>query len=124
MTEDESTAERFEQPMLFDPATGKALRDEGADRALNAGGDDMDDWRCAAKTALARLSDEDREFSADDVIAVVGPPPEGRHNAVGGLFLWARQSGFINQVGYRQGSRPSAHARIQRTWRGTQWTKK
>lgn len=103
---------------LFDPATGKALRNEGADRALNADSEALISWRDAAEIALARLAAEGREFSADDVVAEVGPPPEGRHNALGGLFLAARHSGFIHHVGYRQGSRPSAHARIQRTWRG------
>ena len=105
------------QASLFDFAEGQRRRDDGADVALNS--ERMTNWRGAAKVALLAYADTGKEFSADDITREVGMPPGGNHNAVGGLFLWAKNSGFIHAVGYTQGERASAHARVQRTWRGT-----
>lgn len=108
----------YSEPSLFDANAGEAARDEGATAALEADTTLLSIWRGSAKIAVLALADEGREFSADDIVAQVGPPPAGRHNALGGLFLWAHNSGFIRAVGYRRGERPSAHARVQRTWVG------
>lgn len=102
---------------LFDLEEGRALRDDGASHAgdgapaaLTSG------WRVKADECIDRLAKDGREFSADDLVAEVGEPPVP--NMLGGVFLSASKRGMIRTVGYRQGQRPSAHARVQRVWAG------
>lgn len=104
-------------PTLFDVDEGRARRDDGVDHAgdgapaaLTAG------WRVLADEAIGDLARTGREFSADNLVLRVGEPPVP--NMLGGVFLAAAKRGLIRGVGYRPGTRPAAHARVQRVWVG------
>jgi hypothetical protein len=107
-----------EELPLFDLPAGQARRDVGAAAALNGDALSLALWRSAARASLTKLAHRGWEFSADDLVADIGPPPIGRHNALGGLFLWAVREGLVRPAGFHAAQRPSAHARIQRTWIG------
>lgn len=98
-------------------AEGKRLADQGAALAgTGAPGVLASDWRTKAEARLAALIASGSEFSADDLVETVGMPPVA--NMVGALFRQAAQADRIRAVGFTQSSRPAAHARVQRTWKG------
>lgn len=100
-----------------DLATGIALRDAGMARAGSAVPAAIaNDWRSKAKVALTALANTGTVFSADDLVKRVGEPPVP--NMLGPLFAHHARLDIISAVGFRQAQRPSAHARIQRTWEG------
>lgn len=102
-------------PEVTSPSA-EQLRDEGAGAAENS----LDTrWRLWAEAELDKLISSRREFTADDLRAVVGDPPDGRHVCgVGGLFLRASKAGRLLMVGYRPSTRPEARGRVLRVWRG------
>jgi hypothetical protein len=103
-------------PQFAAPAkSGRALRDEGIAQIDSADGDAEAEWRNQARIALDALILTDTEFHADDLIEMIGSPP--RPNMVGALFMAASRQNRINAVGFHQSTRPSCHARVQRTWR-------
>jgi hypothetical protein len=90
-------------------------------------------WRDKAKTTMDALIASELEFSADDLVngMASGVPPAPRHaiagageppvpNMLGALFLATARRNQIRPVGFTQSTRPSAHARVQRTWRGVE----
>lgn len=96
---------------------GRARRDEGTERAGSGiNGPAASDWRLKAKDALKELAASGTAFSADDVVARAGEPPVP--NMLGALFLGAARAASIQAYGFTQSTRPSAHARTQRTWVG------
>lgn len=98
---------------------GRARRDVGAAAAGDAAPAVLvSAWRADADQALDDLVEGGQEFSADDLVAIAGEPPVP--NMLGGLFLGAARRGEIHAVGFRQATRPSAHARVQRTWKGAE----
>ena len=98
-------------------ATGVALRDEGMARAgTGVPAVIAQAWRSKAKDALTALASTGTVFSADDLVRKVGEPPHP--NMLGPLFAHHARTDIISAVGFRQAQRPSAHARIQRTWEG------
>lgn len=97
-------------------AEGRRRRDEGAEAAgSTAPGALVTSWRAEAATAMDALILGGQEFDADDLVDMVGMPP--RPNMLGGLFIGASRAKRIVPVGYTQATRPSSHARIQRTWK-------
>lgn len=96
-------------------AEGRRRRDEGAQAAGSGLPDHIEsEWRTKAQAVLAELIAEGEPFRADDLVERAGPPPHP--NMLGGLFLGASRRGEIVPVGYGQGTRASAHARVQRIW--------
>lgn len=96
---------------------GRARRDEGMERAgTGTPGVLASDWRAKAATAMDELAASGEEFSADQLVEKAGPPPHP--NMLGPTFANAARADLINAVGFRQATRASAHARIQRTWKG------
>lgn len=92
-------------------------RDEGARAAENSL---FTGWRLWAEHELDRLAESGERFTADDLRAVVGAPPDGEHvNGIGGLFLRASQRGRIESLGFRTSQRPEARGRPLRVWVGT-----
>lgn len=96
---------------------GRQRRDEG----MEAAGSTVpavlaSAWRDEAAKALETLAGRTDPFSADDLVAIAGEPP--RPNMLGPVFAQAARRNLIRAVGYTQGTRPSAHARVQRTWAG------
>ncbi len=85
---------------------GRNGRDNGASVAMDNAGD----WTPRAKAALRDLAKTGREFNADDLREIVGPPPTS-HNAMGGIFLWGTSRNIIVKVGERTMTRAKAHAR-------------
>jgi hypothetical protein len=105
------------QPPRQDLQEGRQRRDEGMEAAgSTVPGAIASAWRTAAQDALKRLVATGRAFSADDLVEIAGEPP--RPNMLGPLFAQAARRDEIVAVGYTQGKRPSAHARVQRTWLG------
>lgn len=106
----------FEQPPLFDLGAGESLRDNGTTAAgsTTAG---ADEWRSDADAALEVLAAGGKDFSADDLVLYAGPPPHP--NMLGAVFLAASRRHLIYCTGITKGQRASAHARMQRLWRGT-----
>jgi hypothetical protein len=102
-------------PVVFDVEEGRRLRDEGTEHAGDgAPAVEASAWKAEAHDALDALIKESRLFTADDIVALAGEPPEP--NMLGGLFLRASQSKRIVAVGLRQSKRPKAHGRKQQTW--------
>lgn len=101
------------QPEMFDD-DGRVRAEAGMQTAEHA----VDTrWRLAAEVALARLAATGREFDADDLRDIVGPPL-GAPSAIGAVFNHASKQKLITHVGWRTSRRPEAHARPLRTWRG------
>ena len=95
---------------------GRAARDEGMARA-----DDHapPEWKVHAAAAIDARISSGAEFMADDVwadldAAGVPKPPERR--ALGPLIVQASKRGRIVRVGYRQSTRPEAHANPKAVW--------
>lgn len=101
-------------PTLFDAAAeARAARDAGAQAAANSV---HTSWRLAAEAAIRRLAASGKNFTSDDIDAIVGRPP-GHANSVGGLIIGAAKRGLIEPAGYAQSKRPAANARAIRVWR-------
>lgn len=80
-------------------------------------------WGERATAALAVLAAKHEDFSADDLLELVGPPdvsraPNGRNNAVGVVFSRAAHAGQIVVVGYTKSSTPTRKGGLVRLWRG------
>ncbi len=111
-----------ERPWSPDPAVGgrgldegRRRRDDGARAAeLNTFGP----WKLAAERALADLAASGREWTSDDLLERVGLPIASSRNTVGAVIQAAVKRGDIEPVGYTQSTRPSAHGRVIRVWRG------
>lgn len=98
-------------------AEGRALRDAGTEAAGSGTPAALASaWRAKAAEAMTTLARSGEEFSADDLVAIAGEPPVP--NMLGGVFMSAARRDLINAVGFTTASRPSAHARVQRTWKG------
>ena len=106
----------FEQPPLFDLGAGETLRDNGV-TAAGSTNPQAPAWRADAEAAIEVLAQTRTVFSADNLVAIVGPPPIP--NMLGAVFLSASRAGLIVCTGFRPAQRPTAHARMQRTWIGT-----
>ena len=88
------------------------VRSEGEQRAFfNA-----EDWVVEAEAEIARLAQSGAHFSADDIVAEVGPAPST--GAVGAIFRRAARAGVIEPVGVTTSRRVSRHSGLQRMWRG------
>lgn len=98
------------------PVVPPSPRDEAAAAAENS----LDTrWRLWAQAELDRLIASGEPFTADDLRAVVGDPPDGKHrNGIGGLFLRASKAGRIVMAGYQPSTRREARQRVLRVWRG------
>ena len=97
---------------LFDQ--GCQRRDRGADRVMH---NTPDDWAIACDRAIAKLAATCKEFTAEDVRAICGDPPN-HPNAMGARFLSAVRGGALLKVGYRHPARKSSHASVIAVWRG------
>jgi hypothetical protein len=103
------------QTSVFDLETARNRRDRGMRAAeLNT----WRPWRDRAEAGIIQLADSGREFSADDLVALVGPPVSSSQNAIGPVFAWAAREGLIECVGFRQSERSSRRGGITRVWRG------
>lgn len=91
-------------------------RDHGRDAALHAS---HPYWRVYAEDALERLAHRGTPFTADDLHREAGGQlGEATNAAIGGLFAQAAKRGLITQCGYTTSTRPEAHGRVLRQWRG------
>jgi len=86
------------------------------DKALTA----KELWTVQAELAIKQLAHHRAEFSADDLIELVGLPAGTEivngNNAVGALFRKFSRQGFIKHRGWVASSRPDNHGRQIRTW--------
>jgi hypothetical protein len=106
------------QPSLDDAlgelSAGRRLRDEGAQAAVNSA---HTYWRLAAERTLHDLARAGEVFTAETLRARCGQLG-GHPGAIGGLILAAARRGEIEATGYVQTTRPEAHGRPIRLWRG------
>lgn len=98
------------QPLL----TGLENRDFGVKRVE---ANTPEGWKFACDIAIAKLASTLQPFTAEDVRAIAGDPPN-HHNAMGARFLAAARSGLVAKQGYTTPSRPSRHANAIAVWRG------
>lgn len=75
------------------------------------------DWKSDCDRAIQKLAAANRDFTAEDVRAIVGDPPN-HPNAMGARFLSAAKAQLIERVGYRTPVRASRHANPLAVWRG------
>jgi hypothetical protein len=68
--------------------------------------------------AIERLACTSRPFSADDIRAITGDAPEGRHNIVGAIVNAAQKQCLIRHVGYTRSARVVGHANRVSLWQG------
>lgn len=94
---------------------GAELRDLGVERVDR---NTPEWWKAAADRSIARFASLGTDFTAEDVRAVVGDPPN-HPNAMGARFLHALRAKTIVKVGYRSPARSSSHASVIAVWRGT-----
>lgn len=76
-----------------------------------------EDWRETCDAAIRELARTRGPFSAIDVRAIVGDPPN-HYNAMGARFLAAARAGLIVRVGYVVSDRPTLHAHPIAQWVG------
>jgi len=79
-------------------------------------------WSIEARLALLQLAKSGKEFTADDLIQLVGLPAGSEaingNNAVGALFRYHHRLGTIKHKGFTASSRPGNHGRHVRVWVG------
>lgn len=99
---------------------GDALKQLGMLRADQAANPDWKERVDEAIAALARARDEYDElvrFTAEDVRALAGDPPN-HPNAMGARFNAAARRGLIRKVAYRLSGRPTLHRHPIAVWQG------
>lgn len=84
---------------------------------------ELNRWKIAFKSELARLAAAGGAFTSEDVIAVVGLPAgdiaRDANNAVGAMMTAACKAGVIRKTGNRvQARRPSSHGAELTEWIG------
>ena len=90
--------------------TGAELRDQ----ALRKLEYHEQPWLGRARAAMVELlSDGMRNVSSDDVWAYCPPPADAHPSVMGTVF----KGGLFIMTGWRASTRPSAHARVIRTYR-------
>ena len=94
--------------------TGVGLRDAGTS---SVSAHTPDDWRSKCDRAISRLAAGRKPFTAEDVRALVGDPPN-HPNAMGARFLAAAKEDLIEKVGYGKPARASRHSNPLAVWRG------
>jgi hypothetical protein len=76
-------------------------------------------WRDRVNQAISQLARKPVDFTADEVRAVAGEPPQGTHyNALGALIQHAARRGQIEPVGFTRSYRVCGHGNLVRLWRG------
>ena len=84
----------------------------GQQRALNAVTDD--DWNARAWDVICMFVDEGLEWDADDLRAMVGPPPSV--GAPGAIIKRASAGGLIRSVGFCRSRTLQRHGGLQLRW--------
>lgn len=98
------------QPTL----TGDDLRDAGTSQVS---ANTPSDWKAECDRAIQFLASSARTFTAEDVRAIAGDPPN-HPNAMGARFLAAAKANLIERVGYQKPVRATRHANPLAVWRG------
>jgi hypothetical protein len=94
----------------------RATREAGEQAALSF----AREWADVGWDALVDLARSGRHFSADDLVAEVGPAPSP--GAIGALIRQASRTGLIEAIGYQTSKRVSRHDGLQRVWVGNRVT--
>ena len=103
----------FDGPPVFNGAEGEARRDAALSRLRARRADLIRECTAAAlRVALDR-----GEVCADDVRAVVPIPADISPKFVGVVFRDLADAGILHRAGFRNSTRPAAHARPLSLWR-------
>lgn len=95
---------------------GEQRKAEGIARVF-AGTDP--EWAAAFDNCLYQIASTGRQFTSEEVTAMVGLPPVGTHlNAVGARVNAAARAGIITEVGTVKASRVNRHAAKVTLWQG------
>lgn len=81
-------------------------------------------WATAARGVLLSLAAGGDEFTADQLLAIVGPPDpdheaNGANSGIGTVFGRASREGLIEAVGVKPSAQPKRRGGMIRVWRGT-----
>jgi hypothetical protein len=103
--------------LAFDAPAAIAAGERGMQEALRA--ERVANWRLDADSWLEQQW-SGKEFTADDLTAVIGLPDEGvyRNNSVGAWFGAKSKAHVISWTGrFRRSARVIGHGNPQRVWR-------
>ena len=95
-----------------------ALGRKRRDRGVQARGQRDPLFHAHAMAAIHELACCGGEFTSDDVHDRLGGWTPTHVNSLGSAIHAAVSSGIIERVGYRQSTRPEAHARVIAVYRG------
>ncbi len=113
----EQTTLNFYAPPLL--PSGRTLRDQGIQRALNHANQAKKNWQEMAFRFLVEYARQHDEFSGEEVREAsrgsVPEPPSLR--AWGWPLIRAAKEGIIEQIGYVQVKNPAAHRANAALWR-------
>lgn len=95
-------------------------RSKEAEQAINQSYDNAnEDWRASAENILWKLCRRRNFVTSDDVIEQLERKGFKTHNnsALGGVFLKAKNGGWVKQYGFAQSRRRSRHSAPIRVWK-------
>jgi hypothetical protein len=73
-------------------------------------------WKAKADAAIRELASSGREFTAEDLRALVGDPL--RPNSMGSAFQRAARAGLVKYIRHQKSNRPSLQSCAIRVWVG------
>ncbi len=91
---------------------GKALKEQGMALVTSH---TPKEWKAAFNATATQMSTWDIPFTAEDVVAVIGFPPNHR-NAIGAAMSGFAKRNKLTRVGYVQAKRGSRHAGMIAQW--------
>lgn len=105
---------RVGPPTLFDVDKGRELAVEGIKKVTE---NESEEWQAHARQVITQLANTGVPFSADDFHEKLKFEPK-HHNAVGGVFRWARGEKLLQRLGVKESARPSSHSRLVWLYQG------
>lgn len=104
-------------PSLFDGGLeeGKRRRDRGIEAARH---NTHPGFRLVVDRVIRQLADSGEEFTAETVRELAGDPLASHPNALSAAMGAAAKAGLIGMVGAQTATRPEAHGRLIRVWKG------
>lgn len=110
-----------QQPDMFTPAIGKALADDGAQRALDHADIQFGSWSDRAYEFLQRYIEQKVPFRVEQVRKAAqdaGLPHAPDARAWGGVLMKAKKAGLLKHMGWVPCDDPNGHSHPVSLWRG------
>ena len=95
--------------------TGEELKQAGISRVLDSA---EKSWKQTFCLVAVQLLQTKGSFTAEEVVALVGHPPEERFNSIGGTMSRLNRTlkGLITIKSFEKSVRPSCHSRMIPRW--------